>query len=326
MNAFWQSKKILVTGATGFVGHWLVRHLVQRSADVTVLIRDWDPRSELIRSGLADSVRVVSGVLEEYGDVERAINDHDIEVVFHHGAQAIVGVANRSPLPTFESNIRGTYNVLEACRVHRDLVQCVVVASSDKAYGPCDTLPYTEETSLVGRHPYDVSKSCVDLLAQTYWHTYELPITIARCGNIYGGGDLHWSRIIPGTVRSLIRNEAPVIRSDGTFTRDYVYVEDVVEAYLLLAESVNTRGIAGEAFNFGPQRPVSVLELVDAIRDVMKRQDLEPVILNQASGEIRDQYLCSEKARRLLGWEPKYSLEEGLRRTVNWYVECLCAE
>ena len=321
MNAVWLSKRVLVTGATGFVGHWLVRHLVQRNADVTVLIRDWDPLSELIRSGLVDSVRVVSGVLEEYADVERAINDHGIEVVFHLGAQAIVGVGNRSPLPTFESNIRGTYNILEACRVHRNLIQGVVVASSDKAYGPCDTLPYTEETSLVGRHPYDVSKSCVDLLAQAYWHTYELPITIARCGNIYGGGDLHWSRIVPGTVRSIIRNEAPVIRSDGKFTRDYVYVEDVVEAYLVLAESIETRGIAGEAFNFGPQQPMSVLELVDAIRDVMKRPDLKPVIQDRASGEIRDQYLCSEKAKRLLDWEPKYSLEEGLDATIAWYRE-----
>ena len=216
------SKRVLVTGATGFVGHWLVKGLRQRGAEVTVLVRDWDQRSELIRSGLVDDCRVVHGVLEAYGDVERAINEHEIEVVVHLGAQAIVGAANRSPRPTFESNIRGTYNVLEACRTHRDLLQSVVIASSDKAYGPSDALPYTEETPLAGRHPYDVSKSCGDLLAQAYWHTYRLPVAIARCGNIYGGGDLHWSRIVPGTVRSLIRGEAPVIRSDGTFTRDYI--------------------------------------------------------------------------------------------------------
>jgi len=315
------SKRVLVTGATGFVGHWLVKGLRQRGAEVTVLVRDWDQRSELIRSGLVDDCRVVHGVLEAYGDVERAINEHEIEVVVHLGAQAIVGAANRSPRPTFESNIRGTYNVLEACRTHRDLLQSVVIASSDKAYGPSDALPYTEETPLAGRHPYDVSKSCGDLLAQAYWHTYRLPVAIARCGNIYGGGDLHWSRIVPGTVRSLIRGEAPVIRSDGTFTRDYIYVEDVVEAYLLLAESVVSRGLAGEAVNFGPEQPLSVLELVDAIRGVMHREDLEPVIENRASAEIRDQSLCSDKAKRLLDWEAQYSLEEGLQRTVEWYAE-----
>ena len=325
MSAFWTSKRVLVTGATGFVGHRVVRALQQRDADVTILLRDWDPCSELIRSGLVDSCRVVHGVLEAYSDVKRALNESETEVVVHLGAQAIVGAANRSPRATFESNIRGTYNVLEACRIHADLVRSVVIASSDKAYGPCDALPYTEETPLEGRHPYDVSKSCADLLTQAYWHTYQLPVAIARCGNIYGGGDLHWSRIVPGTVRSLIRGEAPVIRSDGTFTRDYVYVEDIVEAYLLLAESVATGKVAGEAFNFGPEQPISVLELVDAIRLVMGCEDLEPVILNRASAEIRDQTLCSEKAQQLLDWRPKFSLMEGLRRTVQWYQEHLRA-
>lgn len=320
-KGFWVAKKVLVTGATGFLGHWLVRYLVNEGADVAVIIRDWNPQSELLRSGLADSVSAVSGMLEKYGDVERAINEHEAEIVFHLGAQAIVQVARRSPLDTFESNVRGTYHVLEACRAHRELIQCVVIASSDKAYGASASLPYTEETPLLGRYPYDVSKSCADLLAQAYWHTYELPVAIARCGNIYGGGDLNWSRIVPGTIRSLLRNEAPVIRSDGKFTRDYLYVLDVVEAYAHLAEFAATRGLVGEAFNFGPEKPTSVLEIVNAIRESMGRSDIEPVVMNCAVGEIRDQYLSSQKARRLLGWVPRYTLQRGLEPTIEWYRE-----
>lgn len=319
----WKNKRALVTGATGLVGSWLVPELLSRGAYVVTLVRDFDPQSELIRRGYIKATSVVNGSLEDYGSLERAINEHEIEVVFHLGAQTIVTVANRSPLPTFEANIRGSYHLLEACQVHNDLVKAVVVASSDKAYGDSKALPYTEETPLLGRHPYDVSKSCVDLLASAYYHTYSTPVGVARCGNIYGGGDLNWSRIIPGTIRSLLQGERPVIRSDGQFVRDYVYVKDVVGAYLGLAEGILEGKARGEAFNFSPQRPYRVVEIVAAIRRLMHREELEPIILNKASGEIRDQILDATKARNLLGWQAGYSLKEGLKETIAWYQKFL---
>jgi CDP-glucose 4,6-dehydratase len=295
---YWRDKRVLVTGATGIVGTWLVEALLETGAHLVALVHDWDPQSPSIRKGTIRQVAVVTGALEDYRTLERAINEHEIDTVFHLGAQPIVGVANRSPLPTFEANIRGSYNLLEACRVHKDLVKRVVIASSDKAYGECETLPYIEDTPLRGRHPYDVSKSCVDLLAQAYWHTYRLPVGIARCGNIYGGGDLNWSRIVPGTIRSLLRGERPSIRSDGKFIRDYVYVEDIARAYMLLAQA---------------------LDDVDALRELMNRRDLEPVVLGQVSAEIRDQYLSADKARTRLGWQASLSLKDGLKKTIDWY-------
>ena len=321
----WAGKSALVTGATGLVGSWLVKRLIKENASVVVLVRDADPQSELFRSDDHRRVSVVNGALEEYATLERAINEHAVEMVFHLGAQAIVGVADRSPLPTFEANVRGTYNLLEACRVHRELVKGVLVASSDKAYGPSDVLPYTEELPPLGHAPYEVSKSCTDLISQSYARFYELPIVIARCGNIYGGCDLNWSRVVPGTIRSLLRGERPIIRSDGTFLRDYVYVEDAVDAYVSMAANAHLPNVRGEAFNFGPDNPTSVLDIVSATADVMGRKDLEPVILNQAQGEIRDQYLDSTKAKSVLGWEPKYDLEKGLRLTVEWYEAYLNA-
>lgn len=315
----WQNKTILVTGATGIVGSWMCRRLLDEGAEVVVLVRDWDPRSELVRAGTVQSCRVVQGALEDYASLERAISEHEVDTVIHLGAQAIVGVALRSPLLTFESNIRGTYNLLEACRVHRDLVQSVVVASSDKAYGDSDLLPYTEDMPLKGRHPYDVSKSCTDLLAHTYAHTYGLPVAIARCGNIYGGGDLNWSRIIPGTIKAALENRAIVLRSDGSNLRDYIYVEDVVEAYLALAERCREEGIRGEAFNFSPESRLSVLDITKAVLKAMGREDLVPVIQSTLKAEIQDQYLNSEKARSLLQWKPTHNLESGLARTIAWY-------
>jgi CDP-glucose 4,6-dehydratase len=315
----WKQSRVFVTGATGVVGSWLVKRLVHEGAYVVALIRDWDPQSELIRSGDVSRISVINGRLECHADVERAINEHEIDTVFHLGAQTIVGTALRNPLPTFESNIRGTYHVLEACRVHSDLVKRIVVASSDKAYGEADVLPYTENMPLNGRHPYDVSKSCTDLIAKTYAHTYGLPVSIARCGNIYGGGDLNWSRIVPGTIRSLFNNERPVLRSDGKSIRDYLYVQDVIDAYLRLAEGTTEPEICGEAFNFSPETQVSVLEITRKIQQVMNRTDLEPVILNNAKAEIKDQYLDSSKAGRLLGWLPRYDMESGLKETVGWY-------
>jgi CDP-glucose 4,6-dehydratase len=313
------AQRVLVTGATGIVGSWLCRRLVDSGAYVVALVRDADPQSELFRSGTVRSVSVVNGALEDYAAVERAINDHEVELVFHLGAQAIVGTALRSPLPTFEANIRGTYHVLEACRRMRDLVRGVVVASSDKAYGDSEILPYTEDMPPLGRHPYDVSKSCTDLLAHTYAHTYDLPVAVARCGNIYGGGDLNWSRIVPGTILSAHRGERPVIRSDGTFIRDYIFVDDVVDAYLALAGAVaDGRGV-GEAFNFSTETRATALEMMQAVLRAMDAEHLAPVIGNTARSEIKDQYLDASKAHRQLGWKASYSLEEGLERTVAWY-------
>jgi len=317
--ANWKQRTALVTGPTGLVGSWLVKRLLAEGTKVVALIRDWDPQSELIRTGDAARCTVVSGRLEEYADLERAISEHEVDTVFHLGAQAIVGTAQRSPLLTFESNIRGSYNLLEACRVHAALVKRVIVASSDKAYGETEVLPYTEDMPANGSHPYDVSKSCTDLLAHTYARTYGLPVAVARCGNIYGGADLNWSRIVPGAIRSALAGQAPVLRSDGTYTRDYLYVEDVVDAYLALAESADRDGVRGEAFNFSPERQMSVLELTRLILDVMGCPELEPIIQNKAQGEIRDQYLDASKAKRVLGWSCRHSLQDGLERTVAWY-------
>ena len=323
---FWVDRPVLVTGASGLVGSWLVKTLLEKKARVVALIRDQDPQTELFRSKNSDKIAIVSGCLEEMSTLERAINDHEIETVFHLGAQTIVGSALRDPLATFEANIRGSYQLLEACRRQKNLVKRIVVASSDKAYGTSPILPYTEEMPLIGKHPYDVSKSCTDLLALTYSHTYGLPVVIARCGNIYGGGDLNWSRIVPGTIRNLLQGKAPEIRSDGTFSRDYIFVQDVVEAYLLLAQSAKREDVQGQAFNFGPNRPLTVLELVKQIQELMNRQDLKPEILSTAKAEIPHQSLSSKKAEKILGWKMQFTLEQGLTETIKWYESFLGVE
>jgi CDP-glucose 4,6-dehydratase len=315
----WPARRALVTGATGFVGSWLVKALLKRGAYVVALVRDLDHQSELVRCGAIRKINVVNGRLEDFDAVERAVNEHEVDTVFHLGAQAIVGAALRNPLPTFEANIRGTYHVLEACRIHGGLVKAVVVASSDKAYGDTDRLPYTEEHPLAGRHPYDVSKSCTDLLAATYHNTYGLPVVIARCGNIYGGGDLNWSRIVPGTIRSLLRRERPVLRSDGTLVRDYFYVEDAAEAYIALAEQIGRPEVTGRGFNFSTESYVTVRQIVDSIQEVMGVDELPPIVLSRGHGEIQKQSLCAERARTVLGWSPKYQLRAGMTATVDWY-------
>jgi CDP-glucose 4,6-dehydratase len=316
---FWKDRRVFVTGATGIVGAWLVKALLQAGAHVVALIRDADPQSELYRSGDIRRLAVVSGCLEHFQTLERAINEHEIEAVFHLGAQPIVGVAQRFPLHTFESNIRGSYNLLEACRMHNQFVRRVVIASSDKAYGAQPTLPYTEEMPLRGQRPYEVSKSCTDLIAQSYFHAYGLPVAIARCGNIYGGGDLNWSRIVPATVRAFLRGERPIIRSDGSFVRDYLYVKDVVHAYMQVGACLDDLPIQGQAFNFSPERAVTVFELVAILQRIMNCQHLLPDVRDVAQGEIHSQYLSAAKAHRMLDWRPQFTLEDGLSETVRWY-------
>jgi CDP-glucose 4,6-dehydratase len=321
----WADTRVLVTGATGMVGSSLIRRLLTKYAFVVVLIQDWDTQSELMRSEDIHRVNVVSGSLEDITSLRRAVGKFEVDTVFHLGAQTIVGTALRNPLETFEANIRGTYQLLEVCREHRDTVQRVVVASSDKAYGDSLKLPYTEDMPLHGLHPYDVSKSCTDLLAQTYAHTYNLPVTIARCGNIYGAGDLNWSRIIPGTIRAALESKAVRLRSDGSNQRDYIFVEDVVDAFLESAAASEQGDVRGQAFNFSPEQPYSVLEIVKTVLNVMNSQHLEPIIENTATAEIKDQYLDSSKAQRLLGWKAGHNLRAGLEKTVPWYAQLLGA-
>jgi CDP-glucose 4,6-dehydratase len=315
---FWKGRNVFVTGCAGFLGHWLTKHLLDRQAVVVGLIRDWVPAAPFFAEGLVGRITNIRGGLDDLPLLERAINEYEIDTVFHLAAQAIVGAANRSPVETFETNIRGTWNLLEACRRSK-LVSRVVIASSDKAYGIHEELPYTEAHALKGTHPYDVSKSCADLISLAYHQTYGTPVCVTRCGNLFGGGDLNFSRLVPGTVRSALQGERPIIRSDGTMIRDYVYVEDIVEGYLLLAEQTGKAGIAGQAFNFATGQPLSVLQLTGMILRAAGREDLQPVILNEAKAEIPRQYLSSQLARTRLGWAPSKGVEDGLSQTIEWY-------
>ena len=315
---FWRDRVTFVTGGTGLVGSWLVARLVDAGADVVCLVRDWVPNSEMVRTGLLERVKVVRGDLGDQSLLERVLGEHEVDTVFHLAAQAIVGIANRNPISTFEANVQGTWALLEACR-RSPMVKQIVTASSDKAYGDQKVLPYNEQTPLQGQHPYDVSKSCADLIAHSYAVTYGLPVVITRCGNFYGGGDLNWNRIVPGTIRSIARGQRPVIRSDGSFVRDYFYVEDGAAAYMMLAERLAANaGLRGEAFNFSNEIRVSVLELVKRTLELMG-SSLEPDVRNEASHEIRHQYLSAEKARSLLQWTPLFDLDSGLTRTIDWY-------
>jgi CDP-glucose 4,6-dehydratase len=319
-RAFWQDRPTLVTGATGLVGSWLVRRLKEAGADVICLVRDWVPQSELVRTGLIEKLKVVRGDIRDRDVLERVLGEFEVNTVFHLAAQTIVTIANRNPISTFETNIAGTWNLMEACRRSPSVKQ-IVVASSDKAYGDQETLPYNENTPLQGQHPYDVSKSAADLIAATYAKSYNLPVTITRCGNFYGGGDLNWNRIIPGTIRSILRGQTPIIRSDGEYIRDYFYVEDGAAAYMLLAEKLAIQPeLIGGAFNFSNEIQVSVREIVEKIIKLMN-SSVQPGILNEASNEIRHQYLSAAKARQLLNWEPIFNLDEGLALTIDWYKD-----
>lgn len=322
---FWQDRPTFVTGGTGLLGGWLVRSLLELGADVTCLVRDWVPQSEIVRSHLVDRVKVVRGDVCDQVLLERTLGENEINTVFHLAAQTIVGIANRNPISTFNTNIQGTWSLLEACR-RSPTVRSIVTASSDKAYGDQEKLPYDENTPLEGRYPYDMSKSCADMIAQSYAITYRLPVSITRCGNFYGGGDLNWNRVVPGTIRAILRGQQPVIRSDGQYVRDYFYIEDGAAAYISLAEQLAQKpNLYGEAFNFSNEAPMSVLDLVESILGCME-SELKPVIHNEATNEIRKQYLSSKKARELLGWKPIFTLDEGLKRTISWYKEFIIHE
>lgn len=317
-NEFWRNRATFVTGATGLVGGWVVRRLLAAGAEVICLVRDWVPQSDLLSSGLLDQVKVVRGDVCDQTLLERILGEFEIDTVLHLAAQTLVPIANRNPVSTFETNVAGTWRLLEACR-RSPRVRQIVLASSDKAYGEHDRLPYAEDAPLQGRHPYDVSKSCADLIAQSYARTYGLPVAVTRCGNFYGGGDLNWNRIIPGTIRSILHGERPVIRSNGRFIRDYFYVEDGAAAYLLLAERLAANPeLRGEAFNFSTETRVTVLEIVQELLALM-RSELQPLVLDQATNEIPEQWLCAAKARRVLQWLPLFTLSEGLQRTIAWY-------
>lgn len=321
-NNFWQDRPTFVTGATGLAGSWLIKRLLAAQADVVCLVRDWVPQSELVLAGDLERVTVVRGDVRDQALLERILGEYEIDSVIHLAAQTIVRIANQNPISTFETNIQGTWALLEACR-RSPRVRQIVVASSDKAYGDQETLPYSEETPLQGQHPYDVSKSCADLIAHTYAVTYGLPVAITRCGNFYGGGDLNWNRIIPGTIRSILRGDRPVIRSNGSYIRDYFYVEDGAAAYMTLVESLAADpALRGEAFNFSNELQVTVLDVVHKIIALMQ-SDLEPKILDEVTNEILHQYLSAEKARKVLDWQPLFTLEEGLQRTIAWYRKFL---
>ncbi len=321
-NRFWQDKRVLITGCTGFLGSWLTAVLLNMGADVVGLIRDDVPQSQLIRSGNIHRIKVVRGELCDYPLLVRTIAEYEIHTIFHLAAQTIVGIANRSPMSTFETNIRGSWMLMEAAR-QQPTVKAMVIAGSEKAYGDVAPPPFREEFSLQGRHPYDVSKSCADLIAQCYAHSYTLPISVTRCSNLYGGGDLNWNRLLPGTIRSVLRGKRPVIRSDGTFKRDYLFVEDAVNGYLMIAEQLGQGKLAGETFNFGMGKPNSALDVVNTIIKVSNYPSLEPIILNEVKNEIKDEYLSADKARQVLGWQPADTLETGLAKTMKWYREFL---
>ncbi|MEJ0017330.1 MAG: NAD-dependent epimerase/dehydratase family protein [Acetobacteraceae bacterium] len=320
--AFWADRRVFVTGCSGFLGSWTIRELNGLGATTIGLVRDRNKRLGSDDPAVVPEF-VVEGALEDYETVLRAINEHEVDTVLHLGAQPIVGTALRNPRSTFEANIRGTWHVLDACRELGKQVKRIVIASSDKAYGEADTLPYDETMPLNGRHPYDASKSCTDIIAQTYHKTYGLPVCITRAGNFFGGRDLNFSRIVPGTIRWALNGERPVLRSDGTMVRDYIYVRDAVLAYLMLAERMDDPALHGHAFNFSGEQPLSVIDLVERILALAGRSDLRPIILGEATAEIPMQYLAAGKAREMLGWLPAWSLEDALTETIDWYRDWL---
>jgi CDP-glucose 4,6-dehydratase len=317
-DSFWSARSVFVTGATGMLGGWLVRRLLDEGAEVVALVRDGNPRSMLVRDGLISRISVVNGGLEDGGLLRRALAEYSVQTIFHLAAQPLVGVAKSDPVGTLRANVEGTWNVLEAARV--TAVGQTVVASSDKAYGESSNLPYTEDHALRGRYPYDVSKSCADLISSMYAHTYGLPVAVVRCANLFGGGDLNFSRTIPGVIKATLAGERFHIRSDGRFVRDFLYVKDAADAYLLVAQELaHNPARRGDAFNFSLAVRLTVLDVVDRVLTLLGRSDLAPIIENRASAEIREQYMTCEKAKTILNWRPRFGMEEALRETIEWY-------
>jgi CDP-glucose 4,6-dehydratase len=322
---FWKHRRVFVTGGTGLVGSWLVKALLKKKADVVVLVRDWVPSSILLSENLQKKFTVVRGDLSDSNFLKRVLNEYEIKSVFHLAAQTIVPIANKNPLSTFESNIQGTWNLLEACRVVKS-ADSIIIASSDKAYGDVSTLPYKEDMPLNAVFPYDVSKACKDMIAACYAKSFNLPICVTRCGNFFGGGDLNWNRIIPGSIRAIFNGQPPIIRSDGTLIRDYIYVEDAVDAYLTLSRALSEQPhLRGEVFNFSNKTQKTVLEIIVSLLFIMK-SPLTPFIEGNNNGEIKAQYLDSSKAQKLLNWQAQFGLEQGLQETVTWYQNYLKKE
>jgi CDP-glucose 4,6-dehydratase len=321
-ETFWAGRQVLVTGATGHIGGWLVKRQVELRAEVVCLLRDWTPDCQLISEGNVRQVKVVLGELCDLDLLRRTLAEYEINTVIHLAAQSIVGTALRDPVGTYESNTRGTWLLMEACR-NSPSVKQAVVASTDKVYGESKELPYVEEMPRLAIYPHDVSKACAEMIAMSYAKTYGMRVAMARLPNIYGGGDLNWTRIVPGTIRSILRGEQPVINSNGRFIRDYLFVEDAVTALLQMAENLAEKPeISGESFNISSESYLSVLELVERILK-LSGSDLQPVVRDQVKDEIRDQYLSAQKAREQLGWQATFSLDEGLGRTIRWYQDYL---
>lgn len=317
MRRDWRKQTALVTGSSGLLGSWLTHHLLQRGATVVALVHDWNNASPLLQGARHPRLTLIKGDVEDEQALHRVFHQYEISDCFHLAAQPLVGLAYDRPTATFRTNIAGTWNILEAARQAKH-IQSVIVASSDKAYGAHEHLPYTETMPLLADTPYDVSKACAELLTRSYAKTFKLPVAITRCTNLYGGGDLNFSRIIPGTIKSAFENEAPIIRSDGTYQREYLYVEDAVVGYLKLSHAIASGRLWGEAINFGSNEVISVLDLVALILKTMGKR-LRPVIQNTAQAEIRDQYLSSAKAKQELKWQATTKLVPGLKKTVQWY-------
>jgi len=315
-KAFWKNKNVLITGYRGFLGSHITKTLLDTKAKITGVDRISQSGKTILTPNDYDRIHIILGDITDYAQIANAINGNKINVIFHIAAKALVGECLDNPLDAFTTNIQGTWNVLEAAR-NCKTVKAVIVSSSDKAYGDNNELPYKEGHPLQGNHPYDVSKSCADLLAETYHHTYGLPVCVTRCGNIHGPGDYNFSRIIPETIKSALQDTTLNIRSDGKPTRDYTYIEDIVNGYILIAEYLQRLLLAGHAFNLSGENPVSVIDIVKLTYKLMGKKP-NYKILNQAKYEIQDQYLSAKKAHILLGWKPKYSLEEGLIKTIDW--------
>ncbi len=314
----WKDLPVLVTGADGFIGSWVAKELIGKGANVFTIVRDIKKYNNIDVFGLREKINIIHGDLINFDVCNRIMEEYEISMCFHLAAQAIVGTANLSPLSTFESNIKGTWNILEAARLSK-FIKGIVVASSDKAYGVQKKLPYTEESPLSGLYPYDSSKACADILARSYFKTYGLPVSVTRNANTYGGADLNFSRLVPDTIRSVLYNKQLIIRSDGTPERDYMYIKDSVNAYLVLAANLNRKNVKGEAFNFGTGKPISVLNLYNKIIKFMSKDNIKPKVLGEAKHEIDRQYLSINKAKKVLKWQPIYSLDKGLKETIAWY-------